>query len=298
VELRHLEHFVAIAEERQFTRAAERLGLSQSTLSASVQALERDAGVPLFTRTTRRVELTAAGKALLPEARRTLAAAEVARASLRAVVSGAGGKVAVGTGKALPLDVGRGLARFVAEHPEVEVELRQAGSIELLEAVSDGRLDFAPLGMPGFIPEQLSRTVRIREISSEPMLLACLNSHRVAGRASVRLDEIADERFVDLPDDWAIRVLNDRAFAEIRRSRRVAFEVNDIVTLLTIVQLGMGVAIVPQSVCRRTSELTCVKLKGPAPTWRFGVAASADRPPSPAAHALLEAMMPGVEWPA
>jgi DNA-binding transcriptional LysR family regulator len=297
VDLKQLEHFVAVAEERHFTRAAQRLRISQSTISASIQALEREAGLPLFARTSRRVELTTAGQALLPEARRTLSAAEAGRAAIAAVAGGLSGKVAVGTGKALPIAITDALARFAADHPGIEVELRQAGSMELIEAVGDGRLDFAPLGIPGALPDHLSDRVNIVEVSVEPMLFACAASHRFAERKSVRLADIADERFADFGEDWAIRIVNDRAFAEIRRVRRVGFEVNDVDALLDLVGLGLAVAVVPQSVCNRPANVRYVKLSGRAPTWRIGVAVPAGRPPSPAARSLLATMIPGVEWP-
>ncbi|PLW73181.1 LysR family transcriptional regulator, partial [Streptomyces sp. DJ] len=97
MELRHLEHFVAVSEEQHFTRAAERLHIAQSGLSASVRSLERELGADLFTRTTRQVRLTEAGRALLVEARRTLASAAAAREAVAAVRGLLRGTLAVGT---------------------------------------------------------------------------------------------------------------------------------------------------------------------------------------------------------
>ncbi|MEA2132528.1 MAG: hypothetical protein QOC68_437 [Solirubrobacteraceae bacterium] len=288
---------MAVADERHFTRAAQRLHVAQSTISASVRSLEREFGAPLFVRTTRRVELTDAGEALLPDARRTLVAADAARAGVRAVTGLLAGRVTVGTGKALHIDVAGGLERFSAEHPGVDVDLRQGGSIELLEAVRDGRIDFAPLGLVDDLPDRTHEAVQVLEIHEEPMLFACSRGHRLAERKTVRLVEVAGERFADLGDDWAIRILNDRAFAELDLPRRVAFEMNDVDELLEVVGRGLGVAVIPTSACRRSRRIRFLGLREPAPRWRVGVAVPRGRPPSPAARALFEALIPGVEWP-
>ncbi|MEA2167023.1 MAG: hypothetical protein QOF76_323 [Solirubrobacteraceae bacterium] len=271
--------------------------MAQSTISSSVRALERDLGTPLFVRTSRQVDLTDAGSALLPEARRTLAAADAARARVGAVTGLLAGRVSIGTGKSLHIEVTNGLERFSADHPHIDVQLHQAGSIELLEAVGDGRLDFAPLGLVDPLPERIQDTVQVIEVHDEAMLFACSRGHRLAERKTIRLSDVADERFADLGDDWAIRRLNDRAFSELGRTRRVAFETNDVDELLEVVARGLGVAVVPSSSCRRTRELRFLELRGPAPRWRTGVAVPRRRPPSPAALALFEALVPGVQWP-
>lgn len=298
IDLKQLEHFVAVAEERHFTQAARRLRVAQSTISASVRSLERELGAALLTRTTRRVELTEAGRALLPEARRALAAARGARAAVDAVTGLGSGRVAIGSGKALQqLDMAKGLVRFCTEHPEIDVSLRHGGSMELLEAVSDGRLDFAPLGTVGRLPEHLEATLRIVELREEPMVLACPSGHRLAGRKTVRLAETIDERFADLGRDWAIRITNDRAFSELGHERRVAFEMNDVDELLEIVHSGLAVALVPASVSERPPEVRFLRLRPPAPRWTVGVAVPRGQVPTPAAAALFEALLPGVRWP-
>jgi DNA-binding transcriptional LysR family regulator len=206
------------------------------------------------------------------------------------------GRVAIGTGKALHLDIAHGLGRFSAEHPVIDIDLHQAGSMELLEAVSDGRLDFAPLGLVE-LPERMRETVQVIEIHEEPMMFACSQGHRLARRKTVRLIEVADERFADLGHDWAIRIVTDQAFSELGRPRRVAFEMNDVDELLEVVGRGLGVAVLPASACRRTRSVRFLELRDPAPRWRIGVAVPRGRPPSPAARALFEALVPDTEWP-
>src|ERR1700722_2579297 len=146
MELRQLEHFVAIAEERSFTRAAGRVHLGQSALSVSIRALERDLGVRIFERSTHQVALTDAGEALLPEARHLLTAAVRARDAVAAVRGIVRGTLRIGIMQSLTLvDVASLLARFHDLHPGVEIRTRPAlgGSVSLADEVRRGRLDCA-----------------------------------------------------------------------------------------------------------------------------------------------------------
>ena len=203
MELRHLEHFLAVAEERHFTRAATRAHVVQSSLSASIRTLERDLGASLFTRSTRHVELTDAGRALVPEARRMIAPPPRRRAVRRHLKrSGprSAGRWPIGTGKAPTSNLIMILTRFREAHPNIALNLHQGGSLELVEAVRDGRLDLAPLGLPGRELPGVTVTV----LATEPMVLACPPHHRLANRQRVRIAELAGEAFVDFDPAWGI----------------------------------------------------------------------------------------------
>ncbi|UWE10387.1 LysR family transcriptional regulator [Actinacidiphila bryophytorum] len=286
MELRQLEYFVAVAEERHFTRAAQRMVVSQSGLSASVRALERELGAPLFTRTTRSVELTGAGRALLTEATRTLAAARAAGDAVAAVQGLLRGSLAVGTEQCVNVDVGALLARFRAEHGNVEVRLRQAGSAVMAQDVADGRLDLAFITLPGPPPEG----VRLLPLTSEPMVLLCHPGHRLAGEPYAEWGELADETFVDWHEDWGARRLTDRAFAASGTPRRIGVEVYDVHTLIDMVRHGLGIAVVPQPISRKpeASALAVIPLKGQEDRpWEVSVALPAADRHSPAARTLL-----------
>ena len=183
MDLRQLEHFVTVAEEKHFTRASERLFISQSGLSASIRALEKELEAELFDRNTRRVELTDAGQALLEESRRTLASVLAARDAVAAVQGLRRGRLRVGTEQCLgAVDVPRELAHFHAEHPGVELLVQQAGSARLVDEVHTGRLDVAFVAGPTGAPED----VRFVRLASEPMTLVCRPEHelRRAGSGS------------------------------------------------------------------------------------------------------------------
>jgi DNA-binding transcriptional LysR family regulator len=153
MELRQLMTFVAVAEEGSFTRASERLHVVQSAVSASIRKLERELDVTLFDRSTHQVRLTDAGTALMPEARRTLAAAAAAREAVDEVKGGLRGTVALGTMQAQgmhSLNVPALLRDFRVRHPGVKVTIRHAGgSSAMANQVREGRLDLAFVALPG-----------------------------------------------------------------------------------------------------------------------------------------------------
>ncbi|MFJ4918997.1 LysR family transcriptional regulator [Streptomyces sp. NPDC088725] len=287
MELRHLEYFVAVAEERHFTRAAQRLMVSQSGLSASVRALERELGARLFVRTTRRVELTGAGTALLAEASRALASVRAAKEAVAAVQGLLRGELAVGAEQCVAgVHVPALLARFRAEHPEVEVRLRQAGSAALVEDVAAGRLDLAFVAVCGGVPEG----VRLVPLAREPMVLLCHPDHPLAGAEKAEWAALGDEVFVDFQADWGARRVTDQAFAAARTERRVALEVNDVHSLIELIGHGLGIAVVPRPVaCKEQAAALCtVPLVGADDClWEAFVALPEDQRTGPAARELL-----------
>jgi DNA-binding transcriptional LysR family regulator len=138
MELRQLEAFVAVAEERNFTRAATRLHVVQSGLSATIRSLERELHAQLFRRTTRQVELTPAGAALVSEARRTLASARAAAEAVSAVEGLQRGAVTVGIMQASTIfDLPGLLARYRQTYPRIELRLRHAASTDLNRLLRD-----------------------------------------------------------------------------------------------------------------------------------------------------------------
>lgn len=282
MELRQLEHFVTVAEERHFTRAAELLQISQSGLSASVRALEIELGTPLLVRSTRRVELTAAGRALLEESHRTLASAAAAREAVLAVRGLVQGTLAVGSEQCLGVvDVPRELAGFRAAHPGVRVRLRFDGSTALVADVAAGRLDLALVAVCAPPPSG----VVLRPLATQPLVLLCPPGSPFAQRTRVGLADLIGETFVGFQPDWGARTLATRAFATIGHLHRVELEVNDVHTLLDLVEAGLGIAVVPSAIARkRPDRLTAVPIDD-APDWTVAVAVPTN--PSPAASALL-----------
>jgi DNA-binding transcriptional LysR family regulator len=288
MELRQLEHFVAVAEERHFTRAAERVAIVQSGLSASIRALEAELGAELFVRSTRRVSLTAAGHALLPEARRALSAARAGRDAVSAVEGLRWGELSVGISQVSPPSVNLPgvIAAYQRDYPGIELRLWQAGPGAQLSALREGRVDlsFTPLIDPA------GADIAVTSLHSDRLVFACPLDHVLASRRQIHLRDLTQERFIDLPADWTVRQLVDRAFGAAGLLRRAGIEVNDISTCLELVQHGVGVTIVPESAQARGSGIAYRPLARHI-TWELVVARRADGPGNPAARELLRRVL-------
>jgi DNA-binding transcriptional LysR family regulator len=288
MELRHLTVFVAVAEEASFTRAADRLHLVQSAVSASVRGLERELGAALFDRTTRRVELTDAGDALLPEARQVLAAVNSAREAVDQVSGGLRGTLRLGTmqGQAMrAVSVPRLLARFRAEHPGVEVQVSHVGgSVLMADDVRAGRLDLAFVSLPDRRPSGLTLT----RISREQMQIACPKGHPLATRAEVDLAALADEPFIEFPEGWGTRMATDRAFAAAGARRTIVYEVNDVASVIEFIANGLAVALIAPSLLIAGDEVALVPVRRHAPHFEISVAVASTRRPSAVLEAFLK----------
>jgi DNA-binding transcriptional LysR family regulator len=294
VELRQLEHFVVLAEEKHFTRAAKRAHIVQSGLSASIRALEAELGTKLFDRTTRRVELTEAGRAALVEARRALAAAAATRDAVMAVEGLERGQLSVGIMHTHgPLDLARILGRFHGRHPGIELRLRQADSEMLVELVLARTLDVAFVSLRDRAPTGLVATPLLRE----PLLMVCSAKHRLAGAKQVRLADIAVEDFIEGALEWSSRAIVDRVLARAGVERRVICEVNDTAALLDLVAHGLGIAVVPRPRMSRPG-LRWIPLAGSVPPWEVSLLTADSGPLNPAARALVAAVRDDASEPA
>jgi len=289
MELRQLAVFVAVAEEASFTRAADRLHVVQSAVSAAVRNLERELGAQLFNRSTHRVALSDAGHALLPEARATLAAAAAARDAVDAVGGGLRGTVVLGTLQVQgigSIDVAGLLAEFRAEHPAVEIQIRHAGSLEMTIKVRDGELDLAFVALP----DQYFPGVELVPLSSEPIMLALAADHPLASRTRVELAALASETIIDFPDGWGIRMANDRAFATAGIARQIAYEVNDTGSVIGFIRHGLAIGLLPASLFEHPEGIVFVPIRGRAPQFLTAIAIPSNRRPTAASQALLQTL--------
>jgi DNA-binding transcriptional LysR family regulator len=286
MELRTLAHFIAVADERSFTRASQRVHIVQSALSASIKALERELGTLLFNRSTHGIELTDAGRALVDEARMTLAAAQAARDAVDAVTGGIRGRIDIGIMQSLSIiDLAAIITRFRQEHPDVELRPRptSGGSAELERDLVSGRLDLAFVSLPASPHPELALT----QLASEPILLAVPAGHRLESQATVSLDELAGETFVEAPEGWGTRRITDRALAGAGVERQISVEVADLWTLVELVRAGLGLGFVPASAVGAAERVRLVPL-APQLTWDISLAVPSSRRSSAAARAFVE----------
>jgi DNA-binding transcriptional LysR family regulator len=290
LELRHLHYFVAVADELSFSRAAVRIGIAQPPLSQQIQQLERVVGCQLFDRSSRQVRLTSAGALLLPEARRMLAEAERTTALLQQAGRGEVGTIRIGFAPSTlfsPLPAA--VRRFRERYPAVKVHL-QASPPDVPEALRARRLDVALVREPA--PE--------KEIASRPVLVEHFvagvpSDHPLAGRATISVAALRDEPFVLFPRAIAPGLYRHiQALCRAARFEpRVVQEAEEWHTIISLVEAGIGVSLIPSSFQgRRSGGIRYLALTGRTVRTTTAVCfLAAGR--SPVADAFLEILVPG-----
>ncbi len=247
VDLRQLRYFVAVAEERHFGRAAERLHIAQPPLSQQIRRFEAELGEPLLHRTTRSVELAPAGAVMLERGREILAAFDGAIEDARRAARGEYGRLAIGfTGSCTYSTLPSVAAALRSELPGVVLDLRgerltPAQVAELL----DGTLDLGLLRPPVHDRDLATEVVR-----SEPLVAVLPESHPLAATGAVPLERLAGEPFVTYPSHFRSVVHNavEDACAAHGFAPLAAHEVAETATLVSFVAAGLGVSLVPESV--------------------------------------------------
>ncbi|MCU1411162.1 MAG: LysR family transcriptional regulator [Rhodoglobus sp.] len=289
MDLRQMEYLVALADEQQFTRAAAICNVSQSGLSAAIRGLEDELGTALFSRTTRRVQPTDAGLALLPHARQLLAGATAGRDAVVRATRELSGHLRVGAEQCLGIvDLPVLLEQFRRRYPLVDIHFTQAGSHDLVTQVREGELDVAFVATT----EHLSLVSRT-ELGRWPVVLLCPPDHPVASSGQVDWADLRDHDFIDFQESWAVRSLNDAACDAQGVVRRVRCTVNDVHTLLHLVQRGLGVALVPEHVASKPDAAGLVSVRLPAgSTPQWVVSAITGSPAAASAPRLLELLDP------
>ena len=262
VELRHLRYFIAVAEELNFSRAADRLHMAQPPLSAAIRQLERDLGVDLFIRTTREVRLTDAGSAFLDGARRTLAEAD--RAAEEAKRAGAGelGKLRIAYSWSIRFETLPALGRaFRASHPDVELLAQEMWNARMPSAFANRSIDLAISLCP-----EIAAELELAPIRKERLVALLPEAHPLAGEQALPLSMFSDQEFVLFPREIAPR-LHDAFVAVYRRAgfepqlRNESFHTGwDLGVLAEI----PAIAIAPQTVATGLPDgITAVELSEP-----------------------------------
>jgi len=293
VELKQLRCFLAVAEELHFGRAAARLNMLPTALGRQVRLLEEELGTPLLRRTTRQVATTPAGAALAGEARAILEHAAMAARMVRGLAQAPGGPLRIGAidsaAAGLLPDL---LARFRAAHPEIDIRLVEAKSVEILPQLRSGRLDL------GFIrpPPAAEPGLAFRWLLQEHPVAALPRRHPLASRRHLRLAELAELPLI-LPPRRTRPHSHDgvmRLFAGLGLSPRVAQEAEEKQTIVNLVAAGIGIAVLPEWAARMRVPGVVFRPVGlpegvSLPEWGLGVAWD-DRTPC-AARALFLATL-------
>lgn len=282
---RQLEAVLALAEYGSFVAAAARLRLSQPALTRAIKRLETALGVRLFDRSTRRVQITAAGREFAAVAERMLNDLGITVQSVREVAEERRGLVVLSTimsvaGGVLPSIV----AAYRAERPGVEIHIREGVHATVLEDVRSGVSDFG-IGYVDELPDFVVGTALGRETFCAVMPAR----HKLAGRRKVSLADLASETIVALPTGSRTRRTIDAAAATVGVPLRQMVVVTQLATMLAFVGAGVGVGLVPKGTTRGplARGLRAVPLSEPRLVHRLGLIALREREPTPAASGLL-----------
>jgi DNA-binding transcriptional LysR family regulator len=283
MELRQLEYFVAVAEEANFTRAAARVHISQSGVSAQVARLERELGIALIDRSTRTASLTVAGAAVLDHARHALASAGAVRQTVDEINGILRGRLSLGmvTGCTItPLF--DAVSEFASAHPAIELGLVEDASSRLLDRVSTGELDAALLGTAATSFANLDA----RTILSEPIVAVVpATGHPLSDRSSATLSEITAHPVICMPLGTGIRTVLEQSCSARSVASNVALEASAPSAVLDLARRHLGVAVLSASMLAGQHDLTTIQISDVETAANLALVWRPD--PGPALRVLL-----------
>lgn len=245
MDLRQLRYFTVVAEELHFGRAAERLHMTQPPLSLAIQGLEEDLGAPLFLRNRRGVTLTAAGEALVPEARRMLEEVEALPALVQRAATGEEGKLNLSFVSSADYSVlPPFLRRYRSKYPSIRIALQEATTDVQLELLVEGRVDAGLLIPP--LPAKLRSVLDYLPVLEEPLILAA-PAGTIKGTRAVWLKDAPKLPLIIFPRPIA-PALYDGIVGCFEQPPEIGQEAIQMQTIVSLVSAGMGIALVPHSV--------------------------------------------------
>ncbi len=251
MELRQLEYFIAVAEEASFTRAAERVRISQSGVSAQIRQLENELGAALIDRSTRSATLTVAGEAALAHARAALAATDAVKQAVGEVTGLIRGRLVIGMVVGCSVEpLFEALARFHRRHPGIEIALLEATSERLVGDTRSGAIDVALIGTAAPIPTGLGALT----IVSEGLVALVAGGHELTGRKTVTLAEVARQPVICMPRGTGIRTVFDNDCAAEGLKPIIALEASAADAIADLAERGLGVAILSASMATEHAD--------------------------------------------
>ncbi|MBB3966952.1 LysR family transcriptional regulator [Rhizobium metallidurans] len=273
MELRHIRYFLAVAEERNFTRAAARLGIGQPPLSQQIRDLENEIGAALFHRVPHGAELTEAGSAFLPEARAAIASAEKAKLAAQRATRGETGRLALGftASSAFNTAVSGTIRRFRGQWPDVSLSLTEMNSNWLMEKLMRQEIDAAFI-RPGL---EDPRDVQLKRLADEPMLIALPAHHPLAKFKTVPLAALSGEPVILFPRTVGLSLYDDivRGCRDAGFELVVTQEAPQIPSVVNLVAADLGVSIVPASIAHLALDGVAYRpIEGPPLVARLGLA--------------------------
>lgn len=246
-DIRQLRHFVAVAEEKHFRKASERLNMTQPPLSLSIKKLEQEIGVLLLERSKKHVDLTPAGEIFLTGAYETLAKVDQISNDARRAAQGLLGRLNIGfVGSAIYDALPSTVRQFREQYPDVELDLFEMTTIEQLEAISNGEID------AGFLrpPVAGSSLYQLQTVQKEHLIVVMSTSHPLASHPTIHLSDLTNDGFILFPQKTSpnLHALVLLACREAGFTPRISQTAHQIQTQISLVSAGLGVALVPECV--------------------------------------------------
>ncbi|MBI1201152.1 MAG: LysR family transcriptional regulator [Rhodopseudomonas sp.] len=279
-----LEAFLSIAERGSFQRAAAHLNLSQTAISHRMRKLEEEIGLMLFARTTREVTLTRAGIEFLPKAQKALAELELSFDDLKQQGAKRRERLDIACLPAFAINyLPPILRKFHNAQPDVQVRMYETPSTAIGDLVQSGEVEF---GLSVVKTNQWDLDVEM--ISSSPLVLACLAKHPLAKKRSVGWAELCNLPMIRVGGKTAVRPIIDAALSAARVTLNWQYEVQHVETAVNLVEVGLGMAIVPRIdvVLHRGRGLVSVPLRSPQLICTYGLVTRRGMPLSPPAASL------------
>ena len=284
MELRQLEYFVQVSQEANFTRAAQQLHVAQPVVSTQIQRLERELGQPLLDRSQRAVRLTAAGAVALPYAKAALAAALNVQRAVDETAQLVRGSINIGSVASHSVDIAALIAQFHTRYPAVEITLCTSDSETLVDALRRAELDLALIAVGA---DEEPEGIAIRTVTDEAIVAVVARTHALSAQTTVAVEALQDVPLIALPRGTEIRRQLENACRRIGFAPHVSFEVSTPGTMADLCALGLGVAIMRQSLVRGRADLHVLSIV-PALRARLAVAWRGTGPVSPAARILTD----------
>lgn len=293
VQFQQLQYFVAVAETRHFTRAAEAVHVAQPSLSQQIRALERELGADLFLRARGNITLTDAGEALLPLARRILADADTARHEVQELVQLRSGRVRLGATPSLCTGLLPDVLRaFHDRYPGIRLMIEEGGSHDLVRLLARGALDLALVVLPLPTPSPALTTV---ELLREDLVVVSSPEAPAPGgpgRRTVRIPDLENEPLVMFRHGYDLRELTVAACRAEGFEPDFAVEGGEMDAVLGFVRAGLGVAVVPRMVATRAGRgLRVTPLARPGLHRTIALAHRSDVAPPRAARELQRMLL-------
>jgi DNA-binding transcriptional LysR family regulator len=288
VQLQQLAYFVAVAEVRHFTRAAQTLRVAQPSLSKQIKTLESELGAPLFSRARGNITLTPAGEALLPLARRILADVETARREVQDLTGLRRGRVRLGATPSLFAGLlADALARFRVRYPGIELRVEEGGSRDLVGDLARGHLDLALIILPG---KSTGPALETTPILREDLVVVSARAARPA-RPYVRIEDLRDQPLVMFRSGYDLREATQAACRQAGFEPTFAVEGGEMDAVLRFVEAGLGLALVPSMVLAGRPGLAGTPLAPPGLERTIALAHRKDVQPTHAARAFRETLL-------